>query len=358
MSVPVRVSELQRLIDLFRGQLLALDDRVLTILQQAYAPSRTRLISLIDLLVADIESGAIVKASDITRLDRAQTLLQQLETEATRIAGLTNQIVPEAQAKAAQIAIERARVLTVAQAPTAAKAAAIEVNWNSLNTSAVQEVTAALSDGTPLDVYLRENVEKQVTLVQETLIDGVARGVNSADLGRQIAAQTELPLHQAMTLSRTETMRAYRGASLQSYAENSDVLEGWQWSSARGNVCLACLAKDGTVYPLTVTFFGSHPRCRCSPIPYLHDPDGLLPHIETGREWLARQDKKTQQQVIGSKVGYDAYAKGEVGLEDFIQETQNDQWGPSIQQASVTQARKNADRRKAKDSEGSRIAAD
>lgn len=344
MSVPIRISELQRLIDLFRNQLLALDDRVLAILQANWNPSRTRLISLIDLLVADIESGGIVKASDITRLDRAQTLLTQLEAESTRIAAITNQIVPEAQTRASQIAIERARALTVAQAPSAAKAAAIEVQWNSLNTSAVQEATAALADGTPLDQYLKANVEKQVTLVQETLIDGVARGVNAADLGRQIAAQTELPLKSAMTLARDTTMRAYDGATQRSYEANSDVLDGtWTWSASLSSTsCSACIGLHGRVFSVSVSFLPRHSRCRCVRLMNLNDPDGLLPHIETGPEWFARQDAAVQQQIIGSKVGYDGYAAGEVGIEDFVVLNQDDVWGDSYQAGSFVNAQKQA----------------
>jgi hypothetical protein len=89
-----------------------------------------------------------------------------------------------------------------------------------------------------------------------------------------------------------------------------------------------------------------HANCRCSPLPVLRDPDGLLPHLESGPEWFAKQPKAVQQQIIGSQVGYEAYARGEVGIEDFAVLHQDETWGAYYSSGSLMQAQANARRRR------------
>jgi SPP1 gp7 family putative phage head morphogenesis protein len=344
----LRVSQFQRLIAAYRAQLLALDTRALDVLQKAWISSRETLLDLVNALVAEIEADGIVTASEAMRLARAQALLDQVEQESRRLAALANQVIPEAQRLAVQQAIDRARTLTLAQAATVQAAASVAAQWTAINPGAVIELVGALQDGTPLGAWLRQAVPDEVDAVRNVLIDGVTRGINANDLGRQITAATELPLRRALTLARTETMRAYTTASLTSFQANQDVLApSWEWHCALDGVCCsACVGLSGRRFPLTTPFMPKHANCRCSPLPVLRDPDGLLPHIESGPEWFAKQDATVQQQIIGSKAGYDAYKAGEVSIEDFAVLHRDETWGEYYSAGSYVQARANAKRRR------------
>jgi hypothetical protein len=264
------------------------------------------------------------------------------------LAVLANQLIPEAQQVAVQAAIDRARALTLSQAPTVQAAGILAAQWTAINTGAVGELVGALQDGTPLGEWLRQAVPQQVDAVRDVLIDGVTRGINANDLGRRIAAATELALRRALGLARDSTMRAYDGATQAAFEANRDVLDDeWEWNaSLSATTCSACIALSGKRFPMSVPFLPRHNQCRCVRLGVLRDPHGLLPHLESGPEWFAKQPKAVQQQVIGSTVGYEAYARGEVGIEDFAVLYRDETWGDFYQAASYTQAVQNASRRR------------
>lgn len=345
-----RLSQLERVILAYRQALLRADDAALTQLQTAYQPSRERLLAQIEQTVAQITADGITR-TEAAQLGRARELLRLVEVETTRLAQVAGQTIPTTQAQAVQQAIERARVLTIAQGLDIRTASRLSAQWTGLNTNAVADLVGSLSDGSPLDKWLNEFVEDSVQVVKDTLLDGVARGINPADLGRVLAQATDLPLQRAMTLSRTETLRSYRSASIASMQANEDILSGWQWSAASSGACLACQAKDGDVYPLSHSFFPGHPRCRCSPIPVLKD-DSLLPRLETQSErfYALPIAKQLDQIPLGARGDFEA---GRLTLQDFVHEDHDETWGSSVRTASITQARENARRRRS----GGRIAA-
>ena len=57
------------------------------------------------------------------------------------------------------------------------------------------------------------------------------------------------PAH-AEAIARTDMLGAYRGAALNTYRDNSDVVGNWMWSAAAG-ACVACMEEDGTIHDLT-----------------------------------------------------------------------------------------------------------
>lgn len=255
-----RLSQLERTILLYRQALLRADNAALTQLQAAYQPSRERLLEQIEQTVARIAADGITTAK-AAQLGRARELLRLVEVEVGRLAQVAGQTIPTTQAQVVAQALERARMLTIAQGLDIRQASRLSAQWTALNTNAVTDLVGSLSDGSPLDVWLKEFVEDSVQVVKDTLVDGVARGIGPEALGRELAQATDLPLHRAMTLARTETMHAYRSAGIAAMQANDDILSGWQWSCAPSGACLACQAKDGATYPLRQSFFPGHPRC-------------------------------------------------------------------------------------------------
>lgn len=353
MSAPSpRLSQLQALIAAYRQRILTLDDAALTALQAAYSPSRERLLSLIEALTGEM-SGRTLTTTEAMQLGRARELLRLIEVESAKLAKLTGEIVPSAQSQAISQALERARVLTIASGLDTRTAARVAARWTGLNSSAVADLVGSLSDGSPLSDWIDRVVPDSVQTVRDTLLDGVARGINPEDLARQLAAATDLPLQRAMTTMRTETMRAYRSASLASFQQNSDILAGWTWTAAHDSrTCNACLSLSGTDFPLSVSFMAAHVACRCSPAPLLKD-DSLLPSLQTGPEWFAEQPIAWQRSrfPVGLRGDFDA---GRIGIQDMAHLRRDDVWGDSYQISTISQARAHGRSRR---SGGDRIAA-
>ena len=308
----------------------------------------------IDALVVEIEqAGPDITPSQAARLGRAKELLRQIEAETTRLAQAAGQVIPAAQSQAIQQALQRAESLTVAQAPDAQAAAELARQWTGLNRGALENLVGALSDGSPLDDWLRQLAPDAVQAARDVLTDGVARGINPRDLARELTRATGMPLNRAMSVSRTETMRSFTQASLTAMQENGDIVTMYERSAAMSpRTCAACIALSGKRYPLTVPF-DEHPQGRCSPIPVLDDPDGLLPEIETGEQWFARQPADVQRQILGIG-GYDAYRRGEIQLQDMVAHDSSEKWGGSNRRATLSEARAAAKRRRS----GERTAAD
>jgi len=344
VSVPSpRLSQLQRLIAAYRQSILTLDDAALARLQAAYGPSRERLLSLIEALTGQISAGGKLTTSEAMELGRARELLRLVEVESGKLARLTGEIVPSTQAQAVAQALERARRLTIASGLDTRSAARVAARWTSLNSSAVTDLVGSLSDGSPLADWIERVVPESVQTVRDTLLDGVARGINPEDLARALAQATDLPLQRAMTTTRSVVMDAYRSASIQSYQQNAELLSGWTWLAAHDStVCSACLALSGQDFDLSVSFMPSHRNCRCSPAPKLKD-DSLLPQLETGQEWFDRQPESVRRNrfPVGLRADYDA---GRVGLQDMVHLHRDDTWGDSYQVATISQARESARR--------------
>jgi len=80
--------------------------------------------------------------------------------------------------------------------------------------------------------------------------------------------------YRTALIARTEIMRASNLGALAVYERNQDVLEGWEWAATRDErTCRICGALDGKVFkfgdPQIPPPMGSHPGCRCTPLPVL-----------------------------------------------------------------------------------------
>src|SRR5262249_42888551 len=134
---------------------------------------------------------------------------------------------------------------------------------------------------------------------------------------------------------RTETIRAYREASHQSFQKNSDILEGWIWLSAlNSRTCRACIALHGTFHELGERLKG-HVQCRCTQVPAVK---GVDLGIEKGTEWFRKQPSSIQREILDEKSEYEAYKSGRLKLEDFVGLRRSAQWGDSYQALSLKRA--------------------
>lgn len=138
---------------------------------------------------------------------------------------------------------------------------------------ALKALEARLSTG-PLARRFAQMPEDAVTRTRQVLLAGVAHGWGPRQIARWLKQQLGIELSDALRLARTESMMAYRSASLDSYRANSDVCTGWTWL-ASANACDDCAAKNGTQHPLDEDM-DEHPNGRCCPVPNTVSYDQIL----------------------------------------------------------------------------------
>ena len=154
-------------------------------------------------------------------------------------------------------------------------------------------------------------------------------GQGPAAIARAVRGALGGNLARALTICRTETLRAYREASRRSYEANADVVDGWVWNCAcTARSCAMCWAMHGSVHPLTERL-DDHPNGRCSMLPHVKELPGLgaqaLP--ESGPAQFARLEPAAQDAIVGRATGR-AYRAGAIRLEDVVGRTFDPDWGP------------------------------
>jgi SPP1 gp7 family putative phage head morphogenesis protein len=89
-----------------------------------------------------------------------------------------------------------------------------------------------------------------------------------------------------MLVTRNEILRASNLGALSVYENNQDILDGWEFVSARDErVCKICGALDGKVFKFgdsqQVPPSGSHIGCRCTAVAHLRDT-ALMDQVQGG----------------------------------------------------------------------------
>ena len=207
-----------------------------------------------------------------------------------------------------------------------AAAAKLDLQFNRVSLPAIQALIGQLDAQSPLAELFNSITTDGATKIGKLIEQSIIAGENPRDLGRHIRDQFDVSTQRALTIARTESMRAYRGATQENYRLNARFLRGWRWSASLSDrTCAACIASHGTEHPIEEPF-GSHPNCRCSPIPIVIGDD--RPFV-SGPDWFSKQDKSLQRKVLNRK-GLAIYESG-TPLTDWVHETTDPRWGRSRQ---------------------------
>lgn len=203
--------------------------------------------------------------------------------------------------------------------------------------------TGAVERAIPAATLLEGLAPQAAESVGNALAAGIAQGKNPRVIARQVKDALGGNLTRALTISRTETLRAYREATREVYIENADVVQGQQWVAALdGRSCPACIALHGSVIPLDEAM-PAHPNCRCTVAPLV---DGG-PVIGSGASWFRQQPASLQAQILGPSK-FAAFRGRQITLPDLVQVRTSAVWGRSSGVASLSQARANAAARRAR----------
>lgn len=274
-------------------------------------------------LQRDIEqaqrAGKTVNRDWLRRSFRYQQLIRQAKAEINGYSTSVSRLIEAQQRRAIDLGQSHATSLIETALP--------EITFARLPTEAIEEIVGTLANGSPLSKILDRLGRETAQQLKEVLVTGLALGKGAARLGQELRSVVDIPRWKALQIARTETLRAYRQSTLQTYAENSDVLDGWIWTSTLSTrTCAACWALHGTFFPLSKQFFPSHVSCRCTSIPSVK---GVKTNVQSGSVAFANLPVQQQQTILGPS-RYEMYASG-TALDDFVILTRDKDWGGAYQ---------------------------
>lgn len=341
--------EIYDLADQFRAALLQKERAAAVRLVRAYGQAWQRLQANLDAVTRQIESartaGEEVNAEWLRRQKRYRDLLDQVAAEIAKFAEVVGREITKEQRAAVRAAQKDAQRLLLASTGDVPE---VELTFNRLPADAAENLIGFLGDGSPLADLLGELAPAARKGVETALVNGVTLGHGARKIAGEIKVALGGNLTRALRIARTETLRAHREASHQTYQQNQEILEGWVWNAALNErCCVACVAMHGTFHPVEERM-ATHVNCRCAAIPRskswaeLGFPDlpETRPPIQSGIDWFEKQPESAQRAIFDSPGSFEAWKKGELKLQDFVGRRESAAWGASYYQLSLGPAKK------------------
>lgn len=340
MSQPGR---LQSVVAKFRQQLLQHEASAEAAINHAHQHTLTVINAQLSRLYQQIhdkqQAGETVPLSWLYEQNRLQAIKKMIQGQIDHFAALAQTQAGQMQHIGVQLGRQSAMQQLQATVPPG-----VHYSFGVAHPAAIANLVGAMQNGSPLADMFSGFGQEAADKAAKALITGVTLGHNPRQIAPQVEQALNVPRWRALTVARTEMLRAYRSAALETYRQNSSVCRRWRWTAAlNSRTCPACLAMDGKEFDLSVDF-GSHPSCRCSPTPVVASWEEVLsgtgidtsdipstsPTFQSGETWLEQQDEATQRAVFGSDKLFELYKSG-TPLSDFVQRKHDPDWGGSIQ---------------------------
>ncbi len=286
---------------------------------------------------------AVLTATQLRNLSEYKDMMATIQREMQRYGAVVDDVVGAAQEKAVNSGAAAARQMILELFPEAARGSIVGV-LQRMPREAVIALVGALREDSPLaSITLARWGDKAAKQIGEQLVKGLVTGIGSRKTAREILKALDpalgMPLSKALTIARTETNRAFRSATRETYRRNPHVVKGWIWYAnidGEPEPCLACLAMHGTKHEMDETL-DDHPNGRCTMLaitPSLEElgiegvdePDRS---VETGEDWFNRQPEERQREIMGEE-RYGLWKQGNLDFEDMATTRHSDEWGDSI----------------------------
>lgn len=174
--------------------------------------------------------------------------------------------------------------------------------------------------------------------LQETLTANLLIGKHPRDTAKELSDKLGMPLKRALTISRTETIRAYRETSHKHRLAYPTAIDSWIWIAAlKPNTCVICWSKHGSVHKLEERL-NDHPNGACTSIPQVKGFELDVPTGESAFEVLSDDEKR---KILGPE-RFDLYQDKGLSLSSLISSHDNETWGTQYKVRSVSEVRKSA----------------
>lgn len=316
--------------------MLAQDRQALHEIAKAWGPAHVAIQQQLRVIQSKIEDaereGKPLGRSWLMQRNRAEQLSAQIERAISGYAPKAADIV--ARNQRAMVGRAQANSRDMAAVAVGRRGPQIMTSWHVLPSSAVEDLVGFAANGSPLRVLFDALGPQVSKAVRDQLSIGLALGRNPTVVARAVEKRSGMGLARAMTISRTESLRAYRETTRRSY-DQSGVVEGWKWLSARQvTTCPACWAMDGQHFD-TNDEMEAHPNCRCTMVPAVQG--GV--DIGSGAEVFDSLSAGAQRQILGP-ARHAAFMQGRIGLQDMVVRRRSRDWGTSVQVAPLAGGRR------------------
>jgi len=269
------LGQLQSTIAHYRAQLKARETQAEQALEAPYANTLQVIQPMLDTLYQQIsdkqQAGEEIPLSWLYEQRRLETLQAFIQGQINHFGMLAQMQVGQLQQQAVHIGQQAAQWLLQATVPTG-----IQWSFGIPSPNALAQFIGATQAGSPLADLFSGFGAEAAQGVKDALITGLTLGYNPRDIAPQVQQALGISRNRALTISRTEMIRSYRLANLETYRANDDVVDGWIWNCAlMKSSCAACIAMHGTFHSLDEEL-QDHPCGACSPIPHTKSWSDIL----------------------------------------------------------------------------------
>lgn len=345
------VLTIQQLVEGFQREILGQEQQALTRLVSAYERTYRQLVreqdALLEIMQAKRDAGETITAAMVKKDRRYRELIEQTQAEMDKYAAVLEDVVRGGQGDAFALGLahsEQTIQYGLSSLPEPYRSQIVGT-LNRIPNEAVQAMVAALQEDSPLwSETLTSFGADAAQGVADALLKGILSGKGPAAIARDMMTVWGIPLTRAMTISRTETIRAHRAAVMAGYRANSHVAKGWTWMSAQDNrVCMSCTAMHGTHHPLTETL-EDHPNGRCYALADTvtwRDLGIDMDEVEdepiiSGEDWFKAQPESVQREMMGPGK-YEAWVNGQFKFGQLSHYTYDERWGGMFTEATLEQ---------------------
>jgi SPP1 gp7 family putative phage head morphogenesis protein len=273
------------------------------------------------------EKRGTITITMLRQQERYQTLLAQAIAQAAQYAAEVQRIV------AAQVATETENAVNDAiHIIDRITHGVIGIGFDTIDTGAVTALAGLLADGSPIRNVLIKRFGDQWQQAEDAIINGMAKGFNPRKIADLIVQDlTNTTLSDALRITRTETLRAYRDATQETYTQSGAVKFYRRLATKDTRTCAACLALDGTKYPVGTPVW-DHPNGRCTSVPIVEG----FPEVkwQSGADWFRNLDESEQRDILGP-AKFEAWKAGQFSFDDLAVRASDPTWGGTVKVASA-----------------------
>lgn len=320
----------------WRNRLTTDYEATATRLQAAYARTLPRLQDQRDLLIGRLQelsqNDDALTVRRVRGLSQFSDLADSIQREMDSFAAIAQNEAATLAENAVQMGLFSAEDMAAASAGQGR--ALVMGMWNRPDPAALQRLVGYVDSEAMRSKWATfgTNAGQQFA---DTVLAGIAQGMNPNVTARLISNWMNVPLAWAASSVRTVQLYSYREAAHQTYRANSDILDGWVWSSSLDTrTCIACLKNHGEIFPLSETLNGHH-QCRCAPIPVVVGTTWAS-ETQSGIDWLSDQPASVQREILG-KGRFELYQSGQFNWDVASKHYHNDVYGDMQRAATLAE---------------------
>lgn len=292
-------------------------DRLITAYRNAFAALQDKL----QLVLDEIGEGDIV-ASQFVRRERYRALIEQVSLKLRDLEGLTRTEIDALTKVGINLGSNHARALMAATLGDEKLIA----GFARLPDEAIKSLLGFLDPDGPLYKRIGQLGDFSTKRVADEMLNGLTLGYNPNKMAAVFKRTFGMALTDALRLTRTANLYAYREANRATYIANGDVVEGWYWHADLAGACPACIAMHGTFHTNDETL-DDHYNGRCAMIPAVK---GMPPIMkESGEDWFKQQSEARQREIMGEGK-YDLWKEGKIEFGDIAGKHTDEVYGDML----------------------------